>query len=115
MAKSYSWRVRVGDSDDWVAVENRSQCDWQPFTMAGTLEKTDSDGDGINDEDEVAYWGDDWNADIDGDGLINVLDPDSDGDGYKDGYEIDRGTDPADPGDTLRLSMPWVPLLLLND
>ena len=58
--------------------------------------KRDSDDDGINDLDEVAYWGDNWNADYDDDGLINVLDPDAVGDELCDGEEINvYGTDPA--------------------
>jgi len=57
----------------------------------------DSDGDGIADKDELAYWGTNWNADPDGDSLINLLDPDADNDGFKDGVEIGQGTDPADP------------------
>ena len=36
--ESYSWRVRISDSDDWVDVENRSQSDWQPLTMAAVLD-----------------------------------------------------------------------------
>jgi hypothetical protein len=36
--QSYEWRVRVCDGDNWVAVENRSQSDWQPFTMAAMLD-----------------------------------------------------------------------------
>ena len=35
--ESYSWRVRVSDSGDWITVENRSHSHWQPFTMAATL------------------------------------------------------------------------------
>jgi len=59
----------------------------------------DTDGDGVKDGEELAYWGDDWNADYDGDGLINLLDPDSDNDGLPDGLEITGGTDPSDPSD----------------
>ena len=57
----------------------------------------DTDRDGITDGKEVAYWGSQWNADIDGDGIINLLDPDSDGDNYLDGDELAQGYDPADP------------------
>ncbi len=56
----------------------------------------DSDGDGLADGDEVEYWGSDWSADIDNDGLVNLLDRDADGDGFADGAEIDAGYDPAD-------------------
>lgn len=59
----------------------------------------DSDGDGLMDGEEVNYWGVDWAADYDGDGLINLLDADSDGDGHDDGVEQANGTDPADPDD----------------
>ena len=38
--------------------------------------KADTDGDGIDDGAEVAFWGANWNADADGDGIINLLDPD---------------------------------------
>ena len=47
--------------------------------------KADTDGDGINDGDELNFWGNDWNADPDSDGLINILDIDSDNDGVNDG------------------------------
>ncbi len=59
--------------------------------------KADTDGDCINDGDELAFWGADWDGDYDGDGLINILDADSDNDGFSDGVEIDVGFDPADP------------------
>ena len=61
----------------------------------------DTDQDGINDGEEVAYWGETWNADVDGDGLINLLDPDTEDDGVLDGVEMQSGTDPADPASTL--------------
>jgi len=56
----------------------------------------DSDGDGLDDGAEVAYWGVDWSADFDNDGLVNLLDRDADGDSYADGVELDAGYDPAD-------------------
>jgi len=55
----------------------------------------DTDGDGLGDGEEVAFWGDAWNGDADGDGTINLLDPDSDGDGVSDGTEAAQGDDPA--------------------
>ena len=58
--------------------------------------KADSDGDGINDKAELTYWGANWNADSDDDGIINLLDPDSDNDGFMDGVELAQGTNPAD-------------------
>ena len=62
----------------------------------------DTDGDGIDDGDELAYWGVNWNNDYDGDGLNNLLDADADNDHFSDGDEIDQGYDPSDAGST-----PW--------
>jgi YD repeat-containing protein/parallel beta-helix repeat protein len=45
----------------------------------------DSDGDGIADGAELTYWGSAWNTDHDSDGLINILDIDSDNNGVIDG------------------------------
>ena len=68
----------------------------------------DSDGDGIPDGKEVKYW--DQRAidegpgvgnrfspslDLDQDGIPNAADPDADGDGLLDGYELDWGYDPG--------------------
>ena len=58
---------------------------------------TDSDNDGISDDKELAYWGTLWNEDFDGDGIANLTDWDSDGDGVSDGDEVSQGTDPATP------------------
>ena len=55
----------------------------------------DSDGDGINDKVELEYWGTNWSADPDGDGLISLRDPDADNDGFTDGIERSQDTDPA--------------------
>ena len=57
----------------------------------------DTDEDGLADGQERAYWGGAWNLDYDGDGLVNLLDGDADGDGHLDGLERALGTDPADP------------------
>jgi Malectin domain/Bacterial TSP3 repeat len=59
--------------------------------------KADTDGDGIPDGAEMAFWGANWNADPDGDGKINLLDADSDNNGVTDGVERSQGTNPADP------------------
>ncbi len=37
---------------------------------------------------EAAYWGSQWNADPDGDEVINLLDPDSDNDGIIDSEDV---------------------------
>jgi hypothetical protein len=60
-------------------------------------EYPDSDNDGLFDGEELAYWGEAWDQDIDSDGLVNLCDPDADGDGDLDGYEIENGYDPGDP------------------
>jgi hypothetical protein len=57
----------------------------------------DTDKDAVNDGDEVEFWGSDWDMDYDNDGIINLLDPDSDNDGFSDGLEIAYGFDPSDP------------------
>jgi PKD repeat protein len=56
----------------------------------------DTDADGITDGDEVVLWGNNWAIDYDGDGLINLLDPDADNDGIGDRIEINQGGNPAD-------------------
>jgi hypothetical protein len=69
----------------------------EEYTYGTDPNRADTDNDGLRDGDELAYWGQDWNADIDGDGLENLLDTDSDGDGYSDGAELSEGYDPSDP------------------
>src|SRR5690349_19356025 len=49
--------------------------------------RTDSDGDGLFDDDEVNVYGTDPNN------------PDTDGDGIDDGQEVFNGTNPLDPND----------------
>jgi len=51
-------------------------------------DRADTDGDGLNDGEELGYWGDNWNADFDSDGLINLLDLDSDNNNFTDGQEL---------------------------
>ncbi len=71
--------------------------DIDEITIYGTHPyKVDSDDDGINDQEELNYWGANWNADLDGDGLINLLDSDADNDGISDGTEVAQGTNPSD-------------------
>lgn len=57
----------------------------------------DTDSDGIADGIELIFWEENWNVDTDNDGLINLLDPDSDEDGTNDGIEIDKHSDPLNP------------------
>jgi hypothetical protein len=35
--RTYKYRIRATDSDDWLDVQNRSHSDWVPFSMAATL------------------------------------------------------------------------------
>lgn len=58
--------------------------------------QADSDNDGLSDGEEQNYWNQNWNADYDGDGLVNIIDEDSDDDGYNDGFEVEQGTNPSD-------------------
>lgn len=46
----------------------------------------DSDNDGVSDSDEINVW------------RTDPLNPDTDGDGYADGYKILRGLNPLGPG-----------------
>jgi len=62
----------------------------------------DSDDDGLNDGDELGAGTDPLNSDSDGDGILDGSDPDpntfndADGDGLGDGMEVLLGTDPYD-------------------
>lgn len=78
--------------------DNDGLTDLEEINIYGTLPyNADSDNDGIMDMEEIVYWNSSWNTDPDEDGLINILDPDSDNDGFSDGVEIEQGSDPADP------------------
>ena len=57
----------------------------------------DTDGDNLEDGIELEYWGNNWSLDYDSDGKWNILDADSDGDGFTDGAEVSDGYDPSDP------------------
>lgn len=59
------------------------------------LNLMDTDNDDLDDGFEFSLWG--ASLDSDNDGIPNILDDDSDNDGWKDGQEIAQGTDPTDP------------------
>lgn len=86
-----SWIDLDGDTDGDALLtgEERDLYGTRPALL-------DTDADGLDDGAEVNYWGSAWNADIDGDGIINLLDSDSDNDGHMDGDELTLGTDPGD-------------------
>jgi hypothetical protein len=63
----------------------------QEFQLGTNLRIADSDGDGIQDGEEVA-------AGVDG-FITNPLNADTDGDGLRDGLEVLAGSSPTDPND----------------
>ena len=66
----------------------------------------DTDKDGLNDGEELDHWGSNWNLDYDSDDIKNILDADSDGDSFSDGFEVSNGYDPADPASKPNSSLP---------
>ncbi len=87
------------DDGDWDGLTNAQE------NLYACLSATDadSDDDGVIDGSEPA-----WNADSDGDGLINACDPDSDNDGLMDGTEAGITAATAHP-DTDQTSPSFVP------
>jgi hypothetical protein len=57
--------------------------------------KADTGGCGISDGFKRDYLRAGWDADADGDGIINLLDDDMDNDGFLDGAEIAQGSNPT--------------------
>lgn len=89
--------ARVADIATLSDTDNDGINDLDEVLIYGTNPNVyDTDDDGIGDGDELAYWGEDFDTDTDGDGFINLLDPDSDNDEVLDGDEISQGFDPAD-------------------
>lgn len=78
-----------------------------------TTSLTDTDGDGLTDEEEVKYGTDPLKADTDGDSLTDYeeimiwktdpLKADTDGDGFDDGVEVKNGFNPLGAGKLLEL------------
>ncbi|MBC7876983.1 MAG: matrixin family metalloprotease [Anaerolineales bacterium] len=116
MYPSYSEPHRFISDDDIAGVQSLYGLAAQPAespeappqgATAPPSENTDSDNDGISDEDEILLTGTDPNnKDSDGDGLsdgvevtyrMNPLDPDMDHDGISDGQEVSQGSDPFFP------------------
>ena len=81
------------DGDSLLTREERDLYGTSPALL-------DTDADGLDDGAEVSYWGAEWDTDGDGDGIINLLDSDSDHDGYSDGDEMTQGSDPGDSNST---------------
>lgn len=103
--------------DTWVSQQDTDR-DSLPDSVeaiyAADSNKTDTDGDGYNDGEEVRGGYNPTNAsssarlDSDSDGLLehdecnwgtDPFNPDSDGDGFKDGAEVTNGFDPTKKGD----------------
>ncbi len=76
-------------------MDNDGLSNLSEVTVLGTdPRRWDTDDDGLSDGEEYAIVGlDGALADQDGDGVPNILDPDSDGDGLLDGQEIRPGED----------------------
>ncbi|MBI2645417.1 hypothetical protein HYW94_04570 [Candidatus Uhrbacteria bacterium] len=80
----------------------------QPSVNVQVTPPTDSDGDGLSDDEEGRYGTDKNVVDTDNDGLSdreeiqvytsNPLNPDSDGDGFSDGTEVKNGYNPSGSG-----------------
>jgi len=69
-------------------------------TYGSSALASDTDDDGLSDGEELRFWAETWSLDLDGDGLINLLDRDADNDGHLDGAEHSAGSDPANPFST---------------
>ena len=98
------------DSFGYVIRDDQGQDSVEATVLitVGTGGTTDSDGDGLSDDEEIAIGTDPQNADTDGDGLsdaeeiqrgTNPLNEDTDGDGYSDYEEVADGSSPTDAND----------------
>lgn len=81
-------------SDEFVDSDGDQLSDYEEETIYGTQkDKADSDSDGLNDGWELSLWGAAWDDDPDNDGLVNLLDPDSDNNGKNDSEGDFKGGD----------------------
>jgi hypothetical protein len=101
------------------------------FSIGGGVitDATDTDVDGLKDYQElIIYKTNRENSDTEGDKmpdgwevqnglnpLVNDASLDKDSDGYSNLQEYQGGSDPNDPNSYPSKTMPWIPLLLLND
>jgi hypothetical protein len=86
-----------------IALKNGAGTVVGPPLQTSLTVSSDFDGDGLSNQDEAAYGFDPFNADSDGDGILDGLaqmlglaadDLDSDGDGISNAQEIRNGTNP---------------------
>lgn len=119
------------DTDDDGILDDVEDANHNGIVDAGETDpnQIDTDGDGIQDGTEMgvtlAGIGADTDItvflpDLDNTSTTNPLNPETDGDGFSDGEEdvnhngrVDAGE--TDPNAKNARSMPWIPLLLLND
>lgn len=88
-----------------VDTDNDGLLRQEELSIGTNPDLSDTDFDNIPDGDEYNYWMDRYDetgiedykpdGDIDGDGIKNILDEDSDNDGVTDGIEIQEGSDPT--------------------
>ena len=81
----------------WTDTDGDGLTDYEERNIGTDPSVADTDGDGLDDGAECTYWAGACEGDSDGDGIKNILDDDSDNDGYLDGVELAEGTDPGDP------------------
>jgi len=81
------------DTEEILDHDGDGLTDFVEKNLGSDSKNIDSDDDGINDNEEL---GDDLNAalDTDGDGIINILDPDDDNDNLDTRFESEIGTNP---------------------
>jgi hypothetical protein len=97
------------DQSNQIDNQNETSVVDEPLTTENSDSALiDSDGDGLNDQEENNFGTDPQNVDSDSDGLYDreevrvyktdPVNPDTDGDGYLDGEEVDNGFNPKGPG-----------------